>query len=178
MKQLILLILITSLPRIVSGQANQPNEMESYQREVLRNTHLERDSTHIEFTGLTLGYQGGNHHFFELGLGSGFIASKFLFAGMGPSVELNLQDKVNGYKFGVWANFLISTGLNLVVYHNYRKESAYYNKVSAGLRPEIGFGYSAFNFTYGYNILINNAKMSGVNKHMFSIRCMIPVIKK
>jgi hypothetical protein len=152
--------------------------METYQRESLKNNRLDKHPIIKEFGGLILGYQGGKNHFFEVGYGYGSSAYELIFVGMGPSAEVNFKDKVNGYKFGVWFNSILSFGLNALAYHNYNKESLFYNKLSWGVRPEIGLGVSKINITYGYNLLVNNSKMTGVNKNMISIRCMIPVKRK
>lgn len=176
MKSLFIVLLMWICTISVWAQKTKPNSMEAYQREMLSNRNADAHET--EFSGLIIGYQGGHNHFFEAGWGQGFLVSSVFFGGIGPSVELNLKDKVNGYKLGIWINSLLSFGANALLYHNYDNDSPYYNKLSLGLRPDIGLGISVVNVTYGYNFLFNNPKMSGVNKHMISIRCMIPVIKK
>jgi len=178
LKTLLLLLWLFTLGVMETIAQNKPNKMEAYQRDQLANKNLYTDTTGKAFGGLIIGYQGGNSHYLEAGYGYGVLVSKFFFGGMGPSVEFNLKERVNGYKLGIWFNSLFSIGINTILYHNYNKESSYYKKLSFGIRPEIGVGVSVFNVTYGYNALINNTKMSGVNRHLFSIRCMIPFQKK
>jgi hypothetical protein len=169
---------LCTYPAIVLGQKDKLNEMENYQRDVLGNRTVFRNSTENEFNGLIAGYQGGNNNFFEIGYGYGYSTNKIFFGGMGTSAEFNFKDKVAGYKLGIWINTLLSLGVNTVLYHNYNRQSDYFNKLSFGFRPDVGIGISVFNVTYGYNFLITNAKTEGVNKHLFSLRCMIPIARK
>jgi hypothetical protein len=175
----ILFLFLYSYPAIIFAQKkDKPNEMEIYQRDVQKNRTGFNNSVEKEFGGLIAGFQRGNYSTFEIGYGYGYSSDKLFFGGMGPSAEFNLKDKVTGYKLGIWFNALLSFGINTVLYHNYNRQSEYFNKLSFGIRPDIGFGFSVFNFTYGYNFLVTNAQAEGINKHLFSMRCMIPIVRK
>jgi hypothetical protein len=176
-KKIFFCLLFINFAQYALGQKS-PNPMEEYQRENLRNDRLNKEPTIKEYGGLILGYQGLKNHLFEIGFGYGATAYDFIFVGMGPSAEVNIKEHVNGYKFGIWVNSLLSFGLSTMAYHNYNKESLFYNKVSWGLRPEIGIGAGSFCVTYGYNFLVNNTNIDGVNKNMISARFMLPVKRK
>jgi hypothetical protein len=162
---------------IASGQKKKPNEMEQYQREILGRKSSSKDIPMKQYKGLIVGYQNGKYDFLELGYSHGASSLDFMYLGMGSSLEWNFKDKVAGYKLGLWINSILSFGLHSVFYYNYNKDSEDFKKLSLGLRPEIGLGYSGFNIVYGYNVLFLNAGNEGVNKHMVSANLVIRISK-
>ncbi|MBX9851441.1 MAG: hypothetical protein K2X86_06745 [Cytophagaceae bacterium] len=175
MRHLFILIFVLSSLKVYS-QKNKPNAMETYQRDMLANHSVFRDTT-SNFKGLTLGWHRGKEHFFEIGYAGGVRTSKTVLAGLGSSLEMNFKDNVYGYKASLFVNAGLSMGIDMLLYKDLNYHSDYYKQWAWGFRPNIGLGLSVFSITYGYNAMITNPKMPNINRHMFSLRYIIPIVK-
>ena len=176
LRHLFILILILSALKVYS-QKNKPNAMETYQRDMLSNHSIFRDTSTSSFKGIILGWHRGTEHFFEIGYAGGVRTSKTVLVGCGSSAEMNFKDNVYGYKASLFVNAGLALGVDMLFNKDLNSHSEYYKKWSWGFRPNIGLGFSVFSITYGYNAMITNPKMPNINKHMFSLRYIIPLVK-
>jgi hypothetical protein len=118
---------------------------------------------------LLTGFSFGKNPFAELGLSknSNTVVGHHPFSSAYfASTELKLRDRfILGPKIGAWAAGGvggIAIGLNMIYYTDF-------DNASLVFRPEIGFGFQNFKFVYGYNAILTNHKLDGINKHLGSV---------
>ncbi len=165
---LLILIVLTTLPRISFGQNEHPNNQEI----------INSPKTKSIKPALIMGYQLQKNHFFEVGIGIknesliGHHQNTFVY---GISNELKLHDDfIWGLKAGAWFGGGaggINAGLNLINYTDFKNSSIQF-------RPEIGMGIKWFRVVYGYNFAISNKDFQGINKHNFSLAIILSTSSK
>ena len=132
-----------------------------------------QDSTsRIYLLKLRLGLQYFNYPYWEVGLTKNISKN----TGLGISYESNFNHKLVGYGLRFYCNniFPKSTGyfnhilfsLCPVFYTNYK-----ISEIS--IRPALGWRFGHFSVFYGYNFLLKNENIAGMNTHVISISSSI-----
>jgi hypothetical protein len=127
----------------------------------------------LKDVGVLFGIHQFDHTFLELGISATkqsrnvcFWSSYFY--GSSLSAEYNPFNNKAGLAASAWTTLLfLNVGANVNSYTDFQK-------FDLGLKPFIGIG-SFLSLTYGYNFLLINKHINGLNRHSISIRLHLTI---
>lgn len=133
--------------------------------------------------GIVAGTNYSKSLMYEFGISRSKLEVDSFFYSGDLLFELNPNENIYGISFSTYMYSKTKTWFPLILgasaFSYFQK-----NNLNFGMRQLIGvsgsqFGWfmSHFQLVYGYNILFNNEKINNLNRHYFSLKVNIPVIK-